>query len=115
MLVITHGGARLLDGRTDLSLLAALLVGIANAEASKRGATLADGSPLTFGAHSSAAAQDYLTRVDPPTGVGDAVVWAWTDQPTAARHVGGPPVIATRADIARAVARGKRTAAAAAA
>lgn len=96
MLVITHGGARLLDGRTDLSLLAALLVGIANAEAHKRGATLADGSPLTFGAHSSAAAQDYLTRVDPPTGADDAVVWSWTDEPVAARHVGGPAAVSMR-------------------
>jgi hypothetical protein len=113
MLVITHGGARLLDGRADLSLLAALLVGIANAEAHKRGDTLADGSPLTFGSHSSASAQDYLTRLDPPTHKGDAVVWAWTDEPVAARHVSPVEAIATEADHKRARAYGRKAPAAA--
>lgn len=109
MIAITRsGGARLLDGRSDLSLLAALLVGIANAEAHKRGATLADGSPMTFGAHSTASALSYLLAVDPPASDDDVVVWAWTEDPVAARHV--TPPLASRADVERAMTLGKRTA-----
>jgi hypothetical protein len=92
MIVLTLGGARLVDGRTDLSLLHALLVGIANAEAHKRGAVLADGTPLTFGAHSTASALAYLLTCEPPHGPEDLVLWAWTDEPVAARHVSREPV-----------------------
>lgn len=81
MIAITRNGARLLDGREDWLLLAALLVGIANAEASKRG------HAAEFDVHNSAAAITYLVALEPPTGEDDVVVWSWTDDPTAARHV----------------------------
>jgi hypothetical protein len=86
MIVNTHGGWRLLDGREDWRLLNALAVGIANAVAVTRG------DACEFDTGAGASAMTYLAAVDPLTGPDDVVVWAWTDEPTASRHVARPHV-----------------------
>lgn len=84
MIAITRNGARLVDGRDDWLFLAALAVGIANAEAHKRG------HAAEFDVHNSASALTYLTELDPPAGDDDVVLWTWTDDPTSSTHVARP-------------------------